>query len=82
MVPYMTKEIFLSSSSNKSALVSMLSTNFSVSNISSICCRYDTDTTIVKESLQYSLLGNVGIVAEDADIPIILIHHFDIDIHK
>ena len=36
----------------------------------------------MKESLQYSLLGNVGIVAEDADILIILIHHFDINIHK
>ena len=78
----MTKEIFLSNSSNKSALVSMLSTKRSISNISSNCCRYDTDTTIVEESLQYSLLGNVSIVAEDADIPIILIHYFDIDIHK
>ena len=26
--------------------------------------------------------GNVGVVAEDADILIILIHHFDINIHK
>ena len=36
----------------------------------------------MKEGLQYSLLGNVGVVAEDADILIILIHHFDINIHK
>ena len=50
--------------------------------MSSICCRDDADTTIIKESLQYSLLGNVGVVAEDADILIILIHHFDINIHK
>ena len=28
------------------------------------------------------MLGNVGVVAEDADILIILIHHFDINIHK
>ena len=60
----------------------MISTKFSVSNINSICCRDDADTTIVKESLQYSLLGNVGVVAEDADILIILIHDFDINIDK
>ena len=62
--------------------MSMTSTKLSVSNISSICCRDDAETTIVKESLQYSLLGNVGVVAEDADVLIILIHYFDINIHK
>ena len=82
MIPYTTKEKFVSKSSNKSAFVSMTSTKLSVSNISSICCREDAETTIVKESLQYSLLGNVGVVAEDADILIILIHYFDINIHK
>ena len=60
----------------------MISTKFGVSNISSIYCRDDVDTTIMKESLQYSLLSNAGVVAEDADILIILIHHFDINIHK
>ena len=82
MILYTTKEKFLSNSSSKSALVSAISTKLSVSNISSSCCRDDADTTIAKESLQYSLLGNVGVVAEDADILIILIHHFDINIHK
>ena len=62
--------------------MSMISTKFSVSNISSIYCRDDADTTIMKESFQYSLLSNAGVVAEDADILIILIHHFDINIHK
>ena len=60
----------------------MISTKLSVSNINSICCRDDADPTIVKENLQYSLLGNVGVAAEDADILIILIHDFDINIHK
>ena len=76
------KENFLSNSSNKSALVPMILLKLSVSNISSICCRDDAYTTIVKESLQYFLLGDVGFVAEDADILIILMHHFDINIHK
>ena len=82
MSPDTTKEKFLSNSSNKSVLVSMISRKLSVSNISSIYWRDDADTTIVKERLQYSLLGNVGVVVEDADILIILIHHFDINIHK
>ena len=83
MILYLMKETFLSNSSNKSALVPVISTKLSVSNISSICCsRYDAHTTIVKESFQYSLPGNVGVVAEDADIFIILIYHFDINIHK
>ena len=60
----------------------MISTKLSVSTISSIYCRDDADTTIVKESLQYSLLGNSGVVAQDADVLIILIYHFDINIHK
>ena len=83
MIPYTTKEKFLSNSSNKSVLVSTISKKLRVPNISSISCRDGADTTIVKESLPYSLLGNVGVVAEDADILIILIHHFDdINIHK
>ena len=40
------------------------------------------ESLLVKESLQYSLLGNVGVVTEDADILIILIHHLDINMHK
>ena len=82
LISYTTKEKFRLNSSNKSALVYMISKKLNVSNISSICCRDDADSTIVKESLQYSLLDNVGVVAEDADILIIMIHHFDINIHK
>ena len=62
--------------------MSMILTKLRISHISSICCRDDADTTIVKESLQYSLLGNVGVVAEDADILIIMTRHFDINRHK
>ena len=60
----------------------MISTKCSVSNISSICCRDNAGTAILQERLRYSLLGNVGVVAEDADILIILIYIFDSNIHK
>ena len=60
----------------------MICTKLSVSNISNICCRDDADTTVAKESLEYSLLSNVGVAAEDESILIILIHHFDTIIQK
>ena len=82
MIPYTTKEKFLPDSSNKSALVSMISRKLRVSNIRSICCNDNADTIIMKESLQYSWLGNIGVAAKNADIVIVLIHHFDINIHK
>ena len=50
--------------------------------ISTNLLRDDADTTIVNEILQYSLLGNVGIIAENADSPIILIHNCDINIDQ
>ena len=36
----------------------------------------------MKESLKYSLLVNIADAAEDPAILIILIHNFDINIHK
>ena len=76
------KNNFLPDSLNKSALVSMISRKLSVSNTRSICCNDNADTIIMKESLQYSWLGNIGVAAENADILIVLIYHFDINIHK
>ena len=82
MIPYTTKEKFLPDTSNKSALVSMISRKLKVSNIRSICCNDNADTIIMKESLQYSWLGNIGFAAKNAGIVIVLIHHFDNNIHK
>ena len=60
----------------------MISTKCSVSNISSIFCRDNAGTAILQKRPWYSLLGTVGVVAEDADILIILIYICDINIHK
>ena len=60
----------------------MTSANLRVSNISSICCNDNAEIKIVKESLKYSLLVNIAHAAEDPAILFILIHHFDINIHK
>ena len=79
---YTTKEKSLSNSSNTSALMFMTSANLRVSNISSICCNDNAEIKFVKESLKYSLLVNIADAAEDPAILIILIHHFDINIHK
>ena len=47
--------------------------------IRTVCCRDDADTSIVKECLQESLLGKVEVRAEDSDILIMLVHHYDKD---
>ena len=60
----------------------MISTKRSVSNISSIYCRDNAGTAILQERPQYSLLGNVGVVAEYGVILIILTYIFDINIRK
>ena len=47
------------------------------------CPWYQQNLVFLRFSfLRYSLLGNVGVVAEDVDILVILIHHFDVDIYK
>ena len=48
-----------------------------MANVTTLCCRDDADTTIIRECLQHSLLGTVEVRAEDADILIMLVHHYD-----
>ena len=75
--PYTTKEKFLSNGNNKKELISFLRDAFERVNIDTVCCRDDADTSIVASALQNSLSGTVEVRAEDADVLILLIHHFD-----
>ena len=52
-----------------------------MANVTTLCCRDDADTTIIRECLQHSLLGTVEVRAEDADILIMLVHHYDQEKH-
>ena len=51
MIPFTVKEKFLSSISNKSALVPGISTKLSVLNINIICCKDDADTCERKSAI-------------------------------
>ena len=53
----MPKEKFLSNNSNKAELITKFAEGLSNVNITMFCCREDTDTAVMKESLQHSLLG-------------------------
>ena len=76
-IPYAAKENFLSNCKNKAELISKLTEEFENANIRTVLCRDDADTTIISECLQQSQHGNVEVRAEDADILIMLVHHYE-----
>ena len=75
--PYATKEKFLSNGNNKTELISHLKEAFEKVNIDTICCTNDADTSIVRSCLENSITGRVELRGEDADLLVLLIHHFD-----
>ena len=74
--PYTTKEKFLSNGSNKTELISTLVEELRNARILTVRCRDDADTDVVKQCLEHSLKGAVEVRAEDADILIMLTHHY------
>ena len=79
--PYTSKEKFLSNSNNKTELISKLVEALEAANVTTVCCRDDADTIIIRECLHHSLLDTVEVRVEDADILIMLVHHYDQEKH-
>ena len=79
--PHTTKEKFLSNDSNKIELISKLVEELRNAKILTVRCRDDADTNVVKQCLEHSLKGAVEVRAEDADILIMLTHHYHLDKH-
>ena len=77
--PYTTKEKFLSNGSNKTELISKLVEEQHNARILTVRCRDDANTDVVKQCLEHSLKGTVEVRAEDADILIMLSHHYHPD---
>ena len=50
--------------------------------VTTVCCRDDEGTEIVKHALNFALEGTVEVRAEDADILILLVYHYDDKIHN
>jgi len=80
--PFVTKDIFLSNSQNKAELIIKLADEFRNHQIHTVHCRDDADTQIVKECLHQSMHGTVDVRAEDADILVMLVHHYNIEKHN
>ena len=80
-VPYTAKEFFLSNGNNKTELIKFLSDALRNAGIDTLCCIDDADTTIVRSALDQALEGAVVVRAEDADILILLVHHYDAQKH-
>ena len=79
--PYATKEKFLSNGSNKTELISKMVEELRNARSLNVCCRNDAGTDVRKQCLEHSLKGIVEFRAEDADILIMLIHHYHPDKH-
>ena len=77
--PNTTKEKFLSNDSNKTELISKLVGELRNARVFTVLYRNDADTDVVKQCLQHSLKGTVEVRAEDADILIMLTHHYHLD---
>ena len=69
---------FLANVDNKAELIISLERCLNEAGVSTKCCVADADTTIVSSALGYAREGaSVRIVANDTDILIVLIHHWD-----
>ena len=79
--PYATKEKFLSNGSNKTELISKLVEELRNARSLTVRCRDDAGTDVEKQCLEHSLKRTVEVRAEDADILIMLIHHYHPDKH-
>ena len=79
--PYTTKEKFLSNGSDKTELISKLVRELPNARILIVRCRDDADTDVVKQCLEHSLKRTVENRAEDAEILIMLTHHYHPDKH-
>ena len=76
-VPF-TQDRFLSNTENKANFINFLSQHLIQSGYSIINCPGDADSTIVKTALDMANTGrgHVTVVADDTDIAVMLVHHW------
>jgi hypothetical protein len=74
---YRNQGAFLSNSHNKAQFVSYLITSFKIKGYTVHQALDDADTLIVKEALQFARTKDVTVVANDTDILVLLVYHFD-----
>ena len=68
------KEVLLSKPRNKQRFVKLLSSAHSESGIRCVNCEEDADVEIVEAAMTIALEKSVCVLADDADITVLLIH--------
>ena len=76
-IPYTTKEKFLSNANNKTELITLITNKLRENGVHVTECRDDADTAIVKSILEFSKINPVEVRAEDSDIMIMLVYHYN-----
>ncbi|KAG1681897.1 Neuroendocrine convertase 1 [Nymphon striatum] len=75
-VPY-TKERFLSNSHNKTQLISFLADHLTLDGQAVHICRGDADTKIVSTALEVANDSTTIVVADDTDVAVMLLYHWN-----
>ena len=75
-VPF-TQQRFLSNTINKAGLIDFLSVKLRENNIQVTNCEGDADSTIASKALEMSKSIITVAVADDTDIAVMLVHHWD-----
>jgi hypothetical protein len=79
--PYTSKDKFISNGKNKTALISQMSSALRSSGMLVTQSKDDADTDIIKSVLQFALVDSVEVRAEDGDILIMLVYHYNPLLH-
>ena len=72
-----TKKRFLSNTENKKSLISLLSNKLTINGHHVYVCNGDADTKIVSTALDASKEKQVMVVADDTDVAVMLIYHWN-----
>ena len=77
-VPF-TQDRFLSNTENKANFVKFLSNHLKQTGFDTVDCPGDADSTIVKTGLEIARMSlkHVTVVADDTDIAVLLVHHWE-----
>ena len=73
----MKKDVFLRNSHNKMELIRILRDRFSLSGISIEQSQGDAGVSIVRKALDFATTKDVNVVADDTDILVLLMYHWN-----
>ena len=77
---FYSKERFLSNPNNKKELISLLPTSFMADSQDLCVCKGDADSKIASTALELTKENQMLIVADDTDVAVLLLHHWNEDL--